>query len=102
MTLHVSHMFRVKPGAAGKFTPACLCALPESSLQQLALLLDRYNLDATDTMSPPQKDKLLAAIKQLQLGDMYAHQPTKGPLPSELDLTSVWSPWAGRKDVMAL
>lgn len=64
-------------------TSVSLCS-SESSLQRLALLLDRYGLDATDTVSPPRKDELPAAVKELQLGDTYAHKPTKGPSPSEL------------------
>ncbi|KAM9835991.1 LOW QUALITY PROTEIN: receptor-type tyrosine-protein phosphatase-like N [Aulostomus maculatus] len=53
-----------------------LAGLDESSLQQLALLLDHYGLDLTD-LSPEQRDNLPSALKQLQLESSYGHKLPK-------------------------
>ncbi|KAM9334309.1 receptor-type tyrosine-protein phosphatase-like N [Symphorus nematophorus] len=53
-----------------------LSGLDERSLQRLALLLDHYDLDVKD-LSREQKEKLPAALKQLQLDSSYALKPNK-------------------------
>ncbi|XP_074520505.1 receptor-type tyrosine-protein phosphatase-like N isoform X2 [Halichoeres trimaculatus] len=53
-----------------------LSGLDERSVQRLALLLNHYGLDVKD-LSPEQRQKLPAALKQLQLDSSYGHRATK-------------------------
>lgn len=47
------------------------------SVQRLTELLDHYGLDVQD-LSPEQRDKLPALLKQLQLESSFSHKATKG------------------------
>ncbi|KAM6958585.1 receptor-type tyrosine-protein phosphatase-like N isoform 3-T3 [Tautogolabrus adspersus] len=61
-----------------------LSGLDERSLQRLSLLLDHYGLDMKD-LSSEQRDKLPAALKQLQLDSTFGYKETKDKYGTSAD-----------------